>query len=136
MNAVFFEEHGGPEVLKYGDFREPSVGLNDVLVEIKACALNHLDIWVRQGLPGISVPLPHIPGSDVCGVILEMGRAAKKFKKGERVIIAPGQLPVLSALLYQGKDSYSPESQVLGLQTNGGYAEKIAVNERDRKSVV
>ncbi|OGW92039.1 MAG: alcohol dehydrogenase [Omnitrophica bacterium RIFCSPHIGHO2_02_FULL_63_14] len=131
MKAVYFEKHGGPDVLKYGPFKDPSVDLNDVLIEVAACALNHLDIWVRQGLPGVSIPLPHIPGSDVAGTVLETGKGVRRFKKGDRVIVSPGQLPPNSAADgYAARDSYSPDFQILGLQTQGGYAERVAVNER------
>ena len=130
MNAVFFETHGGPEVLKYGEFKEPVVGANDVLIAVKACALNHLDIWARQGLPGVSIPMPHISGSDVAGVILESGKGVKRFKKGDRVVVAPGQLSHHISEALESRDSYSPDFQILGLQSQGGYAEKIAVHER------
>ena len=56
MKAVVINEHGGPEVLRYTDFPEPSIGPNDVLVRVRACALNHLDLWVRRGLPGRRSP--------------------------------------------------------------------------------
>ena len=130
MKAVFFEKHGGPEVLEYGTFKDPVVDANDVLVGVEACSLNHLDIWVRQGLPGISIPMPHIPGSDVSGVILETGKAVKHLKKGARVIIAPGQVPHHVPEALAARDSFSPEYQILGLQTQGGYAEKVVVHER------
>jgi NADPH:quinone reductase-like Zn-dependent oxidoreductase len=130
MKAVFFEKHGGPEVLEYGTLKDPVLDANDVLVGVKACALNHLDIWVREGLPGISIPMPHIPGSDVSGVILETGRAVKHLKKGARVVIAPGQVSHHAPEALEARDSFSPEYQILGLQTQGGYAEKVAVHER------
>lgn len=130
MKAVYFKKHGGPEVLEFGPIKDPSVGPNDVLIGVKACALNHLDIWVRQGLPGVSIPLPHIPGSDVSGLILETGKAVKRFKKGQRVIVSPGQLPYYLPEALQSRDSFSPEFQILGLQTQGGYAEKVSVHEQ------
>jgi len=65
MKAVIFKQHGGPEVLEYAEAANPSVKANEVLVEVKACALNHLDIWVRGGLAGIEIPLPHILGNDI-----------------------------------------------------------------------
>lgn len=130
MKAVFFEKHGGPEVLKFGSMKDPAVDANDVLIGVKACALNHLDIWVRQGLPGITMPMPHIPGSDVCGVVLETGKAVKRIKKGDTVIVSPGQAPHHVREALDNRDSFSPEFQILGLQTQGGYAEKLAVNER------
>lgn len=130
MKAVYFEKHGGPEVLKYGTLPDPTAGFNDVLVGIKACALNHLDIWVRQGLPGVTIPLPHIPGSDICGVILDCGKGVKRFHKGDRVIISPGQIPLGAPEAFEARDSYSPDFKIVGLQSQGGYAEKIAVDER------
>ncbi len=129
MKAVFFEKHGGPEVLKYDTFKDPAVGPDDVLIGIKACALNHLDIWVRQGLPNVQIPLPHIPGSDVSGIVLETGKGVKKVKKGQHVIVSPGQVPKYQSELYAGRDSYSPFFQILGLQSQGGYAEQVAVDE-------
>ncbi len=129
MKAVFFEKHGGPEVLKYGPFQDPVPGFNDVLVGIQACALNHLDIWVRQGIPDVS-PIPHIPGSDISGVVLDTGKGAKRFKKGQSVVVSPGQIPPTAPERFESRDSYSPEFKVVGLQMQGGYAEKIAVDER------
>jgi len=130
MQAVFFEKHGGPEVLKYGELKDPVAAPNEVLVGVKACALNHLDIWVRQGLPGATIPLPHIPGSDVAGVVLETGKGVKRFKKGETVLVSPGQSSVYSRQSLEAADSYSPDFQILGFQTQGGYAEKVSVHER------
>ncbi len=130
MQAVFFEQHGGPEVLKFGNFNDPEVGFNEVLISIKACALNHLDIWVRQGLPGVSIPMPHILGSDVSGIVLEFGEGVKRFKKGDHVIVAPGQLSHHEPEALESRDSFSPEFQILGLQSQGGYAEKISVHEQ------
>ena len=130
MQAIYFERHGGPEVFQFGEFKDPVAGPGDVIVSVKACALNHLDIWVRQGLPGVQIPMPHILGADVSGVILETGKGVKRFKKGDRVIIAPGQLPAHALEGFEGRDSYSPEFQILGLQTQGGYAEKVCVPER------
>ena len=69
MKAIVFHTHGGPEVLKYEDAPEPAVRANEVLVRVEACALNRLDLWVRQGLPNVPIPLPHIPGSDVAGEV-------------------------------------------------------------------
>ncbi|HTL69766.1 MAG TPA: zinc-binding dehydrogenase [Candidatus Eisenbacteria bacterium] len=130
MKAVFFEKHGGPEVLQYGDFKDPVPGPDEVLVGVSACALNHLDIWVRQGLPGIPIPLPHIPGSDVCGVVLDFGANVSRLKKGDRVLVSPGQVPQFAPEASVDRDSYSAEFRILGLQTQGGYAEKVAVHER------
>ena len=72
MKAIVFHQHGGPEVLKCTDAPEPMLRANDVLVRVKACALNHLDLWVRRGLPNVPIPLPHIPGSDIAGEIAKI----------------------------------------------------------------
>ena len=63
MKAVLFREHGGPEKLSYEDLPMPQVGPQDVLIRVKACALNHLDIWIRQGIPAYPIPFPHVSGS-------------------------------------------------------------------------
>ncbi len=132
MKAVYFEQYGGPEVLKYGNFKEPVLGLDEVLVGIKACALNHLDLWVRQGTykNKIAIPMPHVPGSDVAGIVLDVGKGVKILKKGQQVVVAPGQLPASDPLALESKDSFSPNFQILGLQSQGGYAEKVAVHSR------
>ncbi len=129
MRAVYFEKHGGPEVLKYGNLPDPVTGPGEVLISVKACALNHLDIWIRQGL-GISIPMPHILGADVSGVVLETGAGVKNIKKGDRVVISPGQLPLDSVEGFEARDSYSPQFHILGFQIQGGYAEKVCVPSR------
>ena len=73
MKAVVFNQHGGPEVLEYIETADPVIKADEVLVEVRACALNHLDIWARGGLPGIDIPLPHILGNDIAGVVREVG---------------------------------------------------------------
>ena len=90
MKAIVFNEHGGPEVLKYTDAPMPVIAANEVLVRVKACALNHLDLWVRRGLPGIKFQFPHIPGSDIAGEVAEVGNLVSDVKVGERVMLAPG----------------------------------------------
>ncbi len=87
MKAVRIHEFGGPEVLRYEDIPEPQLRKDQVLVRVKACAMNHLDLWVRKGLPGVK--LPHILGSDVAGEIVEVGEYVSGFKAGQRVLLAP-----------------------------------------------
>ena len=83
MRAVVFHEHGGPEVLRPEERPEPRPRANEVLVEVRACALNHLDVWARGGLPGIEIPLPHILGNDVAGVVREAGELVGWVKAGD-----------------------------------------------------
>ena len=129
MKAVYFEKTGGPEVLKEGSFPDPVVLKNGVLVEVKACALNRLDIWIRQGALSVPIPMPHILGADVAGTVLEVAKGVKGLKKGRRVVLSPGQL-LKNPKAYEGRDSYSPDFTILGFQTQGGYAEKVAVDAR------
>src|SRR5438477_9925399 len=88
MYAVRFHEHGGPEVLRYEEAPEPELNPGEVLVRVRACALNYLDVWERRGLEHVTIPMPHISGSDVAGEIVET--AAADVAVGERVMLQPG----------------------------------------------
>ena len=90
MKAIVYTEHGGPEVLKYKDVPEPEISPYDVLIRVRACALNHLDLWVRRGMPGVTIPLPHIPGSDISGEVARIGEKVTNVKVGDRVLLQPG----------------------------------------------
>ena len=87
MKAIRFHEFGGPEVLRFEDVPEPALRRDQVLVEVKACALNHLDLWCRKGLPGVK--LPHINGSDVSGDAAEVGEYVTGLSQGQRALLAP-----------------------------------------------
>src|SRR5580700_10901902 len=89
MKAVRIHEHGGPEVLKYEDIPEPSIKANEILLRVRACALNHLDLWVRKGIP-IKYPMPHILGSDIAGEVVAVGDLCERIKPGQRVLLSPG----------------------------------------------
>ena len=78
MKAIVYSEHGGPEVLRYTEAPEPEIDAYEVLVRVRACALNHLDLFLRRGLPGIEIPLPHIPGSDIAGEVAKIGAKVKE----------------------------------------------------------
>jgi len=130
MRAVRFHAHGGPEVLKLEEIPEPRIAQNQVLVRIKACALNHLDLWLRKGLPGVKVPLPHIPGSDIAGEVAAVGELCTRVKVGERVVISPGRSCGQCAHCLEGRDNLCPSYQIIGgYGLDGGYAEAIAVPE-------
>lgn len=88
MKAVRIHEDGGPEVLRYEDVPDPEPGGGEVLVALRAAGLNHLDVWVRRGLP--SVPKPRILGADAAGVVAELGSGVEGFAIGERVVVNPG----------------------------------------------
>ncbi len=127
MKAVVFRQHGGPEVLEYTDVPEPVVRANEVLVEVKACALNHLDIWARRGLPGIEIPLPHILGNDVAGVVKQVGELVTWVKAGDEVMVQPGVSCGHCEACLSGDDNFCREYDMLGYRRDGGYAELVAV---------
>jgi NADPH:quinone reductase-like Zn-dependent oxidoreductase len=125
MKAVRFHKFGGPEVLEFEDVPDPQLRRDQILVRVKACALNHLDLFIRNGLPGVK--LPHINGSDVSGDIVEVGEYVTDFKPGQRVLLAPmtfcGVCPACTA----GQQNQCPQLSVLGYLNDGGNAEYIAV---------
>jgi NADPH:quinone reductase-like Zn-dependent oxidoreductase len=127
MKAVIFEQHGGPEVLKLTEVPDPQIKANEVLVEVRACALNHLDVWVRNGLPGIKIPLPHILGNDVAGVVREVGPLVTWVKAGDEVMIQPGVSCGHCAQCLAGRDNMCDEYDIIGYRRDGGYAELVAV---------
>src|SRR5258708_4714615 len=90
LKAILFDHHGGPDVLRYTDTPELEPRSGEVLVRVHACALNHLDLWVRQGIAGINFPLPHIPGSDIAGAIAKIGPNVTTIKPGQKGLLAPG----------------------------------------------
>lgn len=127
MKAVVFHEHGGPEKLKYEDRPDPQIKPDEVLVRVKACALNHLDIWVRQGIPAYQIPLPHISGCDVAGQIERVGSQVKDVKVGQKVFVSPGLNCGTCDECKVGHDNLCPSFGVFGAKTDGGYAEFVAV---------
>ena len=127
MKAAIFRKHGGPEVLEYADVPEPQIRANEVLVEVKACALNHLDIFVRNGLPGIDIPLPHILGNDIAGVVREVGELVTWVKPGAEVLVNPGVSCGHCEACLSGQDNLCREYDIIGYRRNGGYAELVAV---------
>ena len=126
MKAVVFRQHGGPEVLEYTERSDPSIKANEVLVAVKACALNHLDVWARGGLPGIQIPLPHILGNDIAGAVLEAGELVTWVKPGDEVMLHPGVSCGHCAECLAGRDNMCREYAILGYLRDGGYAELVA----------
>jgi NADPH:quinone reductase-like Zn-dependent oxidoreductase len=125
MKAVRFHEHGGPEVLKYEDAPEPEIQPNEVLVKVKACALNHLDLWVRSGVRAWKLPMPHIVGSDISGEVAQVGALATHAKVGERVLLAPGIACGQCEACWKGLDSACRSYTIFGVMVDGGYAEYV-----------
>jgi len=128
MKAVTFHEHGGPEKLIYEDVPVPQVGPDEMLVRVKACALNHLDNWIRQGIPNYTISLPHISGCDVSGVIDSVGSAySGPLVLGQSVFVMPGISCGNCDQCLIGKGNCCAHFQILGAQRHGGYAEYVAV---------
>lgn len=125
MKAVVFHEHGGVERLSYETHPVPQIQSHEILVEVKAVALNHLDLWVREGWPGLKLKMPHILGSDVAGVVAKVGEHVHYVKTGDKVLLAPGWGCGACKSCLAGDDNLCPEYHVLGETTQGGYAEYV-----------
>jgi NADPH:quinone reductase-like Zn-dependent oxidoreductase len=125
VKAILFRQHGGPEVLQYVDVPDPEPGSHEVLVRVRACALNHLDLWVRRGLPSVAVPLPRIPGSDVAGEVAKVGSEVTTIRVSQKVVLAPlvscGKCPACVA----GLDNQCRLATNLGYMIDGGCAEFV-----------
>jgi NADPH:quinone reductase-like Zn-dependent oxidoreductase len=123
MKAVRFHEHGGAEVLRYEDAPDPQPGAGEAVVRVRACALNHLDIWNRRGV--VRLPLPHISGADVAGEVIASNDPAVAV--GLRVMVQPGLSCGRCEACLEGRDNECPRYDVLGSQSDGGYAELVRV---------
>src|SRR5258706_7728087 len=131
MKDVIFNQHGGPDVLQHTEVPEPVIKANEVLIEVKACALNHLDVWVRGGLPGIEIPLPHILGNDIAGTVREVGQLVTWVKSGDEVMVQPGISCGHCDDCLRGQDNLCREYDIIGYRRDGGYAEAVAVSRVD-----
>ena len=124
MKAAYFEAHGGLDVLKVGALPSPPLGPGDVRVQVKACALNHLDLFVRDGWPGLKLPLPHIGGTDLAGVVVEVAPGVRNVKSGDEVIVNPG-------LNFEagpdGEQRIPPDVSIVGETRWGGLAQECVV---------
>ncbi|HEY7785191.1 MAG TPA: zinc-binding dehydrogenase [Pyrinomonadaceae bacterium] len=126
MKAVIIQQHGGPEVLQYTEVSTPTIKPNEILVQVRACALNHLDVWVRGGLPGIQIPFPHILGNDISGIVREVGELVTWVHAGDEVLLQPGVSCGHCVQCLSGQDNLCLEYDILGYSRNGGYAEFVA----------
>ena len=129
MKIVNIYEHGGPEVLRYEDAPEPQIKANEVLLRVRACSLNHLDLWVRQGIPGVKFPFPHVLGSDIAGEVVAAGELCERVKPGQRVLLSPGTSCRQCEQCVAGNDNRCRRYTLFGTGRTGGNREYMAVPE-------
>lgn len=131
MRAVAIFEHGGIDKLTLTDLPKPTPGPDDIVIGVKAVALNRLDLWVREGLPGLKLQMPHVLGADVAGVIDEVGASVRDLKPGTRVIFNPGWWDTTCEFCVRGQHSLCVNYGIFGEHLPGGYAEFIKVPARN-----
>lgn len=127
MKALGFMQHGDANQIQLLELPKPTPKKEEVLIQVKASAFNHLDIWVRKGLPGLKLMLPHISGSDAAGIVSELGSDVTNFQIGDRVAINPGINFSEDEFTLRGKQSESPHFAIIGEHLPGTHAEFIAV---------
>ncbi len=129
MKAARIHRHGGPEVLVYEDAPEPKIPADQSLVRVRACALNHLDLFVRAGLPNTEIPMPHILGSDIAGEVVSTGELCQRIHPGQRVLLSPGLSCRQCAHCVSGRDNQCRRYTIFGLGVPGGNTEFVAAPE-------
>jgi NADPH:quinone reductase-like Zn-dependent oxidoreductase len=129
MNAVRIYGHGGPDVLSYEDVPDPKIKAHEVLVRVRACALNHLDLFVRAGIPRMPFPMPHVLGSDISGDVVEVGESCERVKPGWRVILSPGLSCRQCEACLSGNDNCCRRYTLFGVGRDGGNSELLAAPE-------
>ncbi|MFP9190467.1 zinc-binding dehydrogenase [Natronosalvus vescus] len=129
MHAVTFTGHGDTDVIEYAEVPDPTVGPEDVLIDVKAGALNHLDVWVRRGLPGLDLEMPHVPGSDGAGVVVETGENVTRFSEGDHVALSAGVSCGECEFCRRGQYPLCVSYHVVGEHVPGVHAEYAAVDQ-------
>ena len=130
MKALAFGEHGGLDRLRYQDVADPKIGPRDVLVRVRAAALNHLDLFVREGLPGLTLPMPFWTGCDIAGDVAAIGAEVRDVAVGDRVAVNPNLYDGTCEFCLRGEHSLCVRYGILGEHTHGGLAEYVAVEGR------
>ena len=127
MKAAVIHEHGGLDRVRVEEVPEPKVGEGEVLLEVRSAALNHLDIWVRKGRPGLALRMPHVLGSDAAGIVVELGSGTHGVKVGDEVILNPGLSCGCCESCLRGQQSECISFSIVGAGKPGTFAEKVAV---------
>ena len=129
MKAARIHQHGSPEVLVYEDVPDPKIKANQILVRVRVCALNHLDLFVRAGIPGMKFAMPHILGCDISGEVVETGDLCERVKPGWRVLLSPGLSCRQCHQCMAGRDNFCRRYTIFGYGVDGGDAELLAAPE-------
>ena len=124
MKALHFYDHGSISNLTYGDLPTPEPSADEVLLKVKACAVNHLDLWVLRGWPGLKLERPHVGGADIAGVISEVGAEVTDWKVGQEVVVIPGYAESEDKYTARGEDSLSPSYKIFGENRRAAYAKR------------
>ena len=127
MRAALFRKHGGPEVLEIAEVPDPVAGPGQVQVRVTAVGLNHIDLFLRQGLPALHVKLPHVSGGDVCGQVSAIGDGVTDVAIGDRVLLNPGLSCGHCQACLSGRDNFCAQNKLLGENCWGGCAERVVV---------
>jgi len=108
MKALYFKGHGELDVIQFGEVPDPTLSAGEVLLRVRACSINHLDIWVRRGCPGLRLEMPHWCGADVAGKIIELGKGVSGWQVGQRVVVDPGINTIEDEFTRRGEVTLSP----------------------------
>jgi NADPH:quinone reductase-like Zn-dependent oxidoreductase len=127
VKAAVIREHGGTDAIRVEDLPEPTPGEGEAMVEVHAAALNHLDIWVRKGRPGVVLQGPHVIGSDAAGVVVGLGAHVHGLKVGDSVVLNPALSCGCCEFCLRGEQSECMSFGIIGLNRSGTFAERIAV---------
>ncbi|MCA9784409.1 MAG: alcohol dehydrogenase catalytic domain-containing protein [Candidatus Cloacimonetes bacterium] len=127
MKAIVIPSHGGAEVLELRDLPVPQPGIGEVRLRIRAAALNHLDLWVRRGHPGLKIPLPFIPGSDMAGQIQTLGAGVEGWALGDEVVVFPATFCGACEPCRAGRQNLCRQFRIFGENRPGGMAEEVVV---------
>ncbi len=127
MKAIYYEKHGGVDVLRLGERPDPVVRPGTVKIDVHAASLNHIDVFLRRGLPGITIPLPHIPGCDAAGVVREVGEGVTDIKVGDRVLMNPTIVCGKCEFCLRGDATLCIKYQLVGENTSGTCCEQIVI---------
>lgn len=127
MKAIYFDRHGGPEVLTLGERPDPVTAPGTVKIAVRASSLNHIDIFLRRGLPGITIPLPHIPGCDAAGVVAEVGEGVTHVRPGDRVLMNPSISCGRCEFCQRGDVTMCVSYKLIGEHTSGTCCEQFVV---------